>query len=70
MTDRDDAIRAALFAHDGMEQLIREKGLPRDAVEPEPVGFLAALESLGYTVTPIDRAPLTESEQRLLDGNR
>lgn len=65
--ERDDAIVAALFAHDGMERLVREDGMPREAVEPEPVGFLAALEGLGYTVEPLD-VPLREAAQAVIDA--
>lgn len=51
-----EAVETVLQVHDAMATLIREDGLPQEAVEPA-AGFLAALRGLGFEVVPVAQAP-------------
>ena len=51
--DLEERVSAALTVHDGMQRMIREDGLPADAIEPAR-GFIAALEGLGVHLVTED----------------
>ena len=62
MSPATEAVDTVLAIHDAMQRMVEDDGLPADVLSASSAGFIAALNAIGFDVTPLTEPDPTDPE--------